>query len=49
MAKDKLPSGIGPSTAVFLRERYPRDRAHSEHLNGSHAFNPTPDDIIKIL
>ena len=27
MAKDKLPSGIGPRTAVFLRERYPRDRA----------------------
>ena len=22
MAKDKLPSGIGPRTAVFLRERY---------------------------
>jgi len=27
MGKDKLPSGIGPRTAVFLRERYPRDRA----------------------
>ena len=27
MAKDKLPSGIGPRTAVFLRQRYPRDRA----------------------
>ena len=27
MANDKLPSGIGPRTAVFLRERYPRDRA----------------------
>jgi hypothetical protein len=49
MAKDKLPSGIGPRTAVFLREHYPRDPAPSEHLNGSHPFNPTSDDIINIL
>ena len=27
MANDKLPCGIGPRTAVFLRGRYPRDRA----------------------
>lgn len=27
MGTDKLPRGIGPRTGVFLRARYPRDRA----------------------
>jgi hypothetical protein len=27
MVKDNFPCGIGPRTAVFLRGRYPRDRA----------------------